>query len=272
MMRQENAVSTGLTFQEICPDFDEWPDRWQIMSEDRPYGRELLTIFKPFCEDLVAKGFSKSTIKRHLGFLWVLGGELIEEINEYEGKRTRPAMDLLMDQLDPDGGPYCRHLEGESEHRAFDATCKKLYKFLQESQAKDREAGAPSGYDTSWDLVLDEKGNRPTNEAAYDEKSREWQWRDWKKWLEENLVFPFDVIRKEDDDDSIEIAANEPFSVGHQMTAFGLAGEMGGYGIIARVKERRRKGHAPLCDLEVTPPGDRNFWPVREYVVWLANR
>lgn len=261
-----------VTLGKIFSKMDEWPDSWEMDKGDKEYGRELLAVFKPFCEELLAKGFSKSTINRHLGFLWVLGGELIEEINEYEEKRTRPAMDLLMDQLDPDGGPYCRHLDSESEHRAFDATCKKLYKFLLESQGRDRETGAPPGYDTSLDLVLDEKGNLPTNDAAYDEKSREWQGRDWKKWLEENLVFPFDVIRKEDDDDSIDIAANEPFSVGHQMTVLGLAGEMDGYGIIARVKERRRKGHAPLCDLEVTPPGDRNFWPVREYVVWFANR
>jgi|NGEPerStandDraft_6_1074524.scaffolds.fasta_scaffold110476_2 hypothetical protein len=25
-------------------------------------------------------------------------------------------------------------------------------------------------------------------------------------------------------------------------------------------------------DLEVTPKADPNFWPVREYVVWFANR
>ena len=28
----------------------------------------------------------------------------------------------------------------------------------------------------------------------------------------------------------------------------------------------------PLFDLEVTPKDDPNFWPVREYVVWDANR
>ena len=28
----------------------------------------------------------------------------------------------------------------------------------------------------------------------------------------------------------------------------------------------------PLCDFEVTSREDRNFWPVREYVVWFANR
>ena len=32
------------------------------------------------------------------------------------------------------------------------------------------------------------------------------------------------------------------------------------------------KGYLPECDVEVTPKTDRNFWPVREYVVWFANR
>jgi hypothetical protein len=38
------------------------------------------------------------------------------------------------------------------------------------------------------------------------------------------------------------------------------------------VKEVKKKGYVPLCDLEVTPREDRNFWPVRENVVWDANR
>lgn len=33
-----------------------------------------------------------------------------------------------------------------------------------------------------------------------------------------------------------------------------------------------RVGAVPLCDLEARPKHDKNFWPVREYVVWFANR
>jgi hypothetical protein len=43
-------------------------------------------------------------------------------------------------------------------------------------------------------------------------------------------------------------------------------------GVIVQVKEVKKKGYVPLCDLEVTSREDRNFWPVREYVVWFANR
>ena len=43
-------------------------------------------------------------------------------------------------------------------------------------------------------------------------------------------------------------------------------------GIIVEVREKNRIGSVPLCDVEVTPKTDKNFWPVREYVVWFANR
>jgi hypothetical protein len=43
-------------------------------------------------------------------------------------------------------------------------------------------------------------------------------------------------------------------------------------GLIVEVREKSRTGCVPLCDLEVTPKRDPNFWPVREYVVWFANR
>jgi hypothetical protein len=44
------------------------------------------------------------------------------------------------------------------------------------------------------------------------------------------------------------------------------------YGVIVQVREGKRKGCVPLCDLEVTSRKDRNFWPVREYAAWFANR
>jgi len=39
-----------------------------------------------------------------------------------------------------------------------------------------------------------------------------------------------------------------------------------------KVREGIKKGRVPLADLEVTSKKDKNFWPVREYVVWFANR
>lgn len=129
-------------------------------------------------------------------------------------------------------------------------------------------------YDSSWNLIRSGRGNLPKSEEALDKKYQEWGKRDWMKWLGKNLVFPFIVERKEDDDDAYftQIAKHAPFRLGHKMKVLKLSLEDDLYGIIVKVREGCRIGSVPLCDVEVTPKDDRNFWPVREYVVWFANR
>ena len=63
-----------------------------------------------------------------------------------------------------------------------------------------------------------------------------------------------------------------PFQVGHTMEIVGLDGEDEMMGIIVEAKEKGRIGHLPLADLEVKPKTDKNYWPVREYVMWFGNR
>ena len=107
-----------------------------------------------------------------------------------------------------------------------------------------------------------------------DETYRKWKTRDWMKWLEDKLVFPFIAKRIDDDDDAYftDIAKHEPFRLGHTMNVLGLTSEDDLYGIIVEVREKHRVGAVPLCDLNVMPKGDRNFCPVKEYAVWFANR
>ena len=130
-------------------------------------------------------------------------------------------------------------------------------------------------YDTSWDLVESNDGYLPVDEDAFERKYQEWKTRDWALWLKDNLTFPFTVERMEDEDDAYftDVAKHQPFRLGHIMKVIGIEPEEDDvYGIIVQVKEGRRKGYVPLCDHEVTSMEDRNFWPVREYVVWFANR
>ena len=42
--------------------------------------------------------------------------------------------------------------------------------------------------------------------------------------------------------------------------------------VTAHVKQGNQKGWVPLADLEVASKSDPNYWAVREYVVWSANR
>ena len=117
-----------------------------------------------------------------------------------------------------------------------------------------------------WDLDEDD--------GAFEKKFGEWDKRDWMAWLSKNLTFPFTVTREEDEDDAYFLpgAAEAPFRLGHKMVVVGLDGDDVNEGVTVKVTEKRRAGYVPLCDVEVKPKTDKNFWPVREYVVWFANR
>jgi hypothetical protein len=123
--------SPSLTIEKICPDFQEWPGSWKGVDKDVPYGEGLIALFRPFIQSLINAGWTKNTIRNHIDNLWLLGGEIIREVNDdTEYGRFTPRQKLL-DSIGPEGGPYCRHLDSEEESRSFDATCRKLYKYLQ---------------------------------------------------------------------------------------------------------------------------------------------
>lgn len=122
-----------------------------------------------------------------------------------------------------------------------------------------------TNYDSSWD---------EENDELWDRKYDEWETRDWEIWLGTQLSFPFEVKREEDGDDAFftAVASHQPFRLGHTMNVLGIEGDDDHYGILINVREGKRTGCVPLCDVEVTSRSDPNFWPVREYVVWFANR
>jgi hypothetical protein len=128
--------------------------------------------------------------------------------------------------------------------------------------------------DHSWDWHERETGYLPESDEAFDKKLEEWQARNWPDWLAKHLTFPFTVIREDDEDDAIFApgAAKALFRLGHKMNVLALAEEDVDRGVIVRVKEEGKTGYVPLCDVAVTPKKDKNFWPVREYAVWFANR
>jgi len=117
--------------EKLWTDFYEWPERWKGFDKDVPYGEGIIQIYKPFVDELLSR-LSLKTVKRHLDNLWLLGGELIREINMNPKLRKKAPMDLLLDNVDETGGPYCRHLDSEEQMSAYDATCRKLFKFLRE--------------------------------------------------------------------------------------------------------------------------------------------
>ena len=114
-----------------CPDLDEWPSRWRYEQRDVAPGQELVECFKPFLCHLLSLDLSRKTLRRHRDNLWLLGGELIRRLHETPRSRRRPIDQLVLAAVDEEGGPLIRH-GTEEEQRSFDATCRKLYRFLQE--------------------------------------------------------------------------------------------------------------------------------------------
>ena len=128
--------------------------------------------------------------------------------------------------------------------------------------------------DHRWDLSKSDKGHLPECDEAFDQKFEEWQVRNWPDWLAKHLTFPLTVTREEAEDDAYFSpgAAKAPFRLGHKMDVMGLAEADIDRRVMVRVMENGQVGCVLLDDLEVTAKTDPNFWPVREYVVWFANR
>ena len=109
---------------------DAWPGAWKGMDGDVATGRKIVDGMRPFVVALIAEGMSRSAINRHMGDLWLLGGEIIARIHRDVGLKRKTGQDLLRAFVDDDGGPLCRHNTTEAEQRAFDCTCRKLHQFL----------------------------------------------------------------------------------------------------------------------------------------------
>ena len=64
----------------------------------------------------------------------MLGGEIIRRRQNDPDLATQSARDLLFNLLEEDGGPLIWPSITESAQNAFDATCRKLYRFLNEQK------------------------------------------------------------------------------------------------------------------------------------------
>jgi len=116
----------------------EWPSTWQVDEPDLPYAVGLLTELKPFVTHLITiEQLSASSINRHLGYLFLLGGQLISQINYFDEKRRLAPARLLDQSIHKEGGPLCRHV-ADYQQAHYDMTCRKLYAFRYSRQPKSR--------------------------------------------------------------------------------------------------------------------------------------
>lgn len=56
------------------------------------------------------------------------------------GLRRRPIEQVVLNLIGDDGGPLLSHHRSEAEQRAFDATCRKLFRFLTKPEASHGRA------------------------------------------------------------------------------------------------------------------------------------
>jgi len=118
------------TLAQYIPDLHNWPASWRVVDEDISTGEAIVAILTPFLEHLPTLGYTRKTLLRHRDHIWMLGGEMIRRRHEDPDLLTLSVATLLDKIIEEDGGPLIWPAISESEQNAFDATCRKLYQYL----------------------------------------------------------------------------------------------------------------------------------------------
>ncbi len=114
-------------------DLDTWPRSWMGLDHDLPPGEQLLACFRRFIAHLASSRLSPKTMRTHVNNLWILGGEIIRDLNDDPALRKVAAVRLLRDVVHADGGPLIYN-GSEDAQRCFDSTCRRLHRFLSQPQ------------------------------------------------------------------------------------------------------------------------------------------
>ena len=115
-----------------CRDLPEWPQSWMGDECDLVPGQNIVEYFTPFLLHLATSGLTKKTIQKPVDNLWLLGGEIIRDLQETPRRRKKPVNELIGSLLGDDG-PLLYHGDSEERQRSFDSTCRKLRRYLSES-------------------------------------------------------------------------------------------------------------------------------------------
>src|SRR5690242_14716135 len=83
--------------ERYCRGLDGWPRSWMGQEKDLPAGEQLVAHFRPFLEALVISDLSPKTIQRHVDTIWVLGGEIVRDLNENPILRRKRIEQILDD-------------------------------------------------------------------------------------------------------------------------------------------------------------------------------
>ena len=131
------------SLQTYCPDLDQWPRSWAYEARDIPSGLRIMQCFQPFLRHLLSSRLSRKTLRQHRDNVWALGGEVISRLQMDSGLRRQPMEQVILDLVSDDGGPLLSHGQSEAAQRSFDATCRKLFRFMTDPAINRRPRTKP---------------------------------------------------------------------------------------------------------------------------------
>lgn len=123
---------------QFCPDIEGWPKSWAGEETDIATGRKLVEFLKPFLLYLLTTKLAPKTLRRHRDHMWMLGGEVIRSLNDDPSLCRKPVGKVTFDLLEEEGGPLIWPKITGQQQDAFDASCRKLYRFLRAALDKDK--------------------------------------------------------------------------------------------------------------------------------------
>lgn len=123
--------------KEVVPLMEGWPKSWVGTHEGEPVGRRLVAALQLFMTHLQHQGLSSRTLRRHLDNLWLIGGEIIRQLDDDPALRDKPTRALLLEAIQHGEGPLVRDLN-EEQQTALDTTARKLFKFVAAANPRAR--------------------------------------------------------------------------------------------------------------------------------------
>jgi len=109
---------------------DRWPRVWAFEeAKDKKAGKALVELLRPFIVHLCEQDLSPKTKRQHLYNTWLIGGEIIRDVQYYPEHRRWSARRMLNEAIMEGEAPLCRHVD-EAGQRSLDSTAKKICKFL----------------------------------------------------------------------------------------------------------------------------------------------
>lgn len=101
-------------------------------EQDLVPGQQIVQYITPFLLYLAESGLTKKTVQKHVDNLWVLGGEIIRDLQDTPKLRKKPMIEIIGTLLENDG-PLLYHCDSEEQQRSFESTCRKLRRYLNGS-------------------------------------------------------------------------------------------------------------------------------------------